>query len=568
MESIDLAKIIRPLRKWWWLIFLAGAIAGMSSFAYLERQPSRYESRTTLVVGSLIQNPNPSGNELFLTQQLAAAYADFAQKGTVRQATMQALGMDWLPFYSTRADGQMLEISVIDDDPVRVQAVASELAHQIIQQSPAGQAEVGRQEFVTQRLQSLEEDILATEDEIDRKESELANELSASRISRLEGELSILENKLVSLQSTYAELIGTTQQGAVNAIHVLEAAGIPDQPLSKNYLQYVLVAVIFGMTLAAGAAYLAEFLDDSVKDAKDIQNHFGTVTLGAVPKLPGSDKAPEQRLIMIHDSLQPAAEAYRVLRTNLQFASVDRDLRLLQITSASPGEGKSMTAANLAAAIALSGKRVILLDADLRRPVQHKLFGLSNNAGVTSALLGYFDSLEQLLRPTPIQNLQVLTSGPLPPNPAELVGSKRMRSLLAQLQEHADMIVLDSPPITVVSDTTIMASYTEGVLLVVKLGHTRLDDLRRSIGALQQVEAHLLGVLLNEVPLKNSGYYYDYGYKYGYSYATAAERKSQGRRVANAEGSAGNSPFGRRSAQQSEPAPVDPILTATQTDTA
>ncbi len=568
MESIDLTNFIRPLRKWWWLIFLAGAIAGMSSFAYLERQPSRYESRSTLVVGSLIQNPNPSGNELFLTQQLAATYADFAQKGAVRQATMQALGMDWLPYYSTRADGQMLEISVIDDDPVRVQAVASELAHQIIQQSPAGQAEVGRQEFVTQRLQKLEEDILATEEEIERKESELANELSASRISRLEGELSVLENKLVALQSTYAELIGTTQQGAVNAIHVLEAAGIPDQPLSKNYLQYVLVAVVFGMTLAAGAAYLAEFLDDSIKDAKDIQTRFGIATLGAVPKLPGNDKAPEQKLIMVHDSLQPAAEAYRILRTNLQFASVDQDLRLLQVTSSSPGEGKSMTTANLAAAIALSGKRVILLDADLRRPVQHKLFGLSNNAGVTSALLGYFDSLEQLLRPTPVQNLRILTSGPLPPNPAELVGSKRMRSLLAQLQDHADIVVLDSPPVTVVSDTTIMASYMEGVLLVAKPGQTRADDLRRSISALEQVEAQLLGVLLNEVPLKNSGYYYDYGYKYGYSYATAAERKSQGKRAANAAGSADNSPFGRRAAQQSEPAPADSMLAATQTDTA
>ncbi len=569
MESIDLAKIIQPLRRWWWLIFLAGSIAGMSSFAYLERQPSRYESRTTLVIGSLIQNPNPSGNELFLTQQLAATYADFAQKGAVRQATMEALGMSWLPNYTTRADGQMLEIAVTDEDPVRVRAVASELAHQIIQQSPAGQAEVGRQEFVTQRLEKLEDDILATEDEIDRKESELANELSASRISRLQGELSVLENKLVSLQSTYAELIGTTQQGAVNAIHVLEAAGIPDQPLSKNYMQYVLVAVVFGMTLAAGAAYLSEFLDDTVKDAKDIQARFDIPTLGAVPKLPEGDKAPERKLIMVHESQQPAAEAYRTLRTNLQFAAVDSDLRLIQVTSPSPGEGKSVTAANLGAAIALSGKRVIILDGDLRRPTQHKLFGLINNVGLTSALLGHFDSLEQLLRTTPVPNLRVITSGPLPPNPAELVGSKKMRTLLTQLQEHADIVILDSPPVMVVSDTTIMASYAEGVLLAVRPGHTRIEDLRRSINALQQVEAHLLGVLLNQVPLKNSGYYYDFGYKYGYSYSFAPDkgRKAAGNRASSGRRSAAGVLLGRRSSQ-AEPAASDAVLATTQTDSA
>ncbi len=184
---------------------------------------------------------------------------------------------------------------------------------------------------------------------------------------------------------------------------------------------------------------------------------------------------------MVAQSQSLATEAYRVLRTNLQFAAVDRRMRTLTVTSPAPSEGKSITAANLAAALALADKRVVLLDADLRRPRQHRIFGLRNNIGLTTALVDEHPALDEILQQTTVQGLRVLTSGPLPPNPAELLGSTRMRELLAQLLAQADIVVIDTPPVTAVSDAAIISSQADGVLLVLDAGHTRREVARRAV---------------------------------------------------------------------------------------
>ena len=161
---------------------------------------------------------------------------------------------------------------------------------------------------------------------------------------------------------------------------------------------------------------------------------------------------------MIDNEQAPSSEAYRILRTNLQFASVDTNLKLLMVTSPSPREGKSVTTANLSAALAHAGKRVILVDGDLHRPRQHQLFQLINNVGLTTALLHTELDFDILLRETSVPNLRVLTSGPLPPNPAELLGSTRMAEVLDLLQERADIVIIDSPPVTVVADTAVLST--------------------------------------------------------------------------------------------------------------
>ncbi|MFN3982523.1 MAG: Wzz/FepE/Etk N-terminal domain-containing protein, partial [Caldilinea sp.] len=214
MDSIDIKAVVQPLRKWWWLLIVSAILAGVSSSLYLMRQPLQYQSRTTLAIGNFIQDPNPTGNEIFLAQQLAVTYEGLVQRETIRQATAKSLGLEWLPSYSARSSGQMLEITVVDTDPERAQRVAQELGNQLIQMSPAGQAEQDRQRFVGQRLQKLETDIIATEEEIERLQNALAQELSASRIARLESQIAILSNKADSLQSTYANLLATTQKGA------------------------------------------------------------------------------------------------------------------------------------------------------------------------------------------------------------------------------------------------------------------------------------------------------------------------------------------------------------------
>ena len=253
------------------------------------------------------------------------------------------------------------------------------------------------------------------------------------------------EQKLNSLQSNYAALLANTQRGALNQLSVIEAAQPPNLPIGPDRLIIILLAAAVGFVMAAAAAYLLEYLDDTFKSPDMVQKTLGLTTLGAVPVMdevtPGNELAP---LINDHSA---TTEAYRVLRTNLQFASVDRPLHTLMVTSPAPSEGKSMTSANLAAAVARAGRQVILVDADLHRPRLHRVFNLTNNVGVTSALLADHPSVEGLLQETQIPGLRVLTAGPLPPNPAELLGSSRMKDLIAALNAHADMVILDTPPV-------------------------------------------------------------------------------------------------------------------------
>lgn len=216
---------------------------------------------------------------------------------------------------------------------------------------------------------------------------------------------------------------------------------------------------------------------------------------------------PAAGLITLHDPRSPVAEAYRALRTNIQFSSLDTTLRTLLITSTGPGEGKSTTLANLAVVMAEGGERVLAVDCDLRRASLHTLFGLDNTRGFTSLFLS------EGAGPLPVQesgvpNLQVLTSGPLPPNPSQLLGSHAMGRILAVLREAADIVLFDAPPVLAVTDATLLATRVDGVLLVVEAGATRRDLARRARAQLEKVNARLLGVVLNNVAFDAQVYSY------------------------------------------------------------
>lgn len=214
-------------------------------------------------------------------------------------------------------------------------------------------------------------------------------------------------------------------------------------------------------------------------------------------------------LITISNPRSPIAEAYRALRTNLEFSNLDKSLRALLVTSAGAEEGKSTTLANLAVTIAQSGKRVILVDADLRRPTQHQIFELKNNVGLTDMARD-----DALLAAPPLQdsgvpNLQILTSGQLPPNPAEILGSKRMSDILAALLERADLILFDAPPVLAVTDAVVLSAKMDGVLLVVSAGKTKRENAKKARAQLEKINARILGAVVNNVKAeKGASYYY------------------------------------------------------------
>jgi len=215
-----------------------------------------------------------------------------------------------------------------------------------------------------------------------------------------------------------------------------------------------------------------------------------------------------RRLIMQEDAKSPIAEAFRSLRTNLQFSKVGCELKKILFTSAGPGEGKSSTAANLAIALAQNDKKVLLVDLDLRKPVQHQIFGLAKQ-GLTNILIDR-KPWEEVVQATTIPNLSVITSGPIPPNPAELLDSQPMQQLLEEFSKNVDFLILDAPPIIPVTDAAILAAKVDGVILVLNARSTRPEMAQQAKEQLLKAQGKILGVILNqiEVDLKNSAYYY------------------------------------------------------------
>lgn len=216
-------------------------------------------------------------------------------------------------------------------------------------------------------------------------------------------------------------------------------------------------------------------------------------------------------LITLEQSKSPISEAFRTLRTNVQFTSVDSQTKKIMITSAGPREGKSSTVANLAVSMAQAGKSVLVLDADMRNPTQHKLFGLSNAVGLSVALVQDQD-YQIYIQETAVPGVMVLTGGPIPPNPAELVGSKRMKRLIEDVSTQYDMILIDTPPIVAVTDAAILAQESDGVILVLASGEVNKDYAQKAKELLDKVGAKILGAVLNKADMKTSEYYYYYYY--------------------------------------------------------
>ncbi|SHF21735.1 CpsD/CapB family tyrosine-protein kinase [Alkalibacter saccharofermentans] len=212
------------------------------------------------------------------------------------------------------------------------------------------------------------------------------------------------------------------------------------------------------------------------------------------------------------DPKSAISEAFRNLRTNVHYTNIDNQVNLLQITSSVQGEGKSTITANYGVTLAQSGKKVLIVDCDLRRPQIHKIFNISNTNGLSNVLVGD-NKMDKNIKDTKVPNLFVLTSGPIPPNPSEMLDSKRMRELILSLKDHFDMILLDSPPIMPVTDGLILSQIVDGTIVIVSLGSTERDALKKTMDSLEKIGANILGTVINKASSK-AGYYVNYEYEY------------------------------------------------------
>ncbi|KPU27358.1 capsular biosynthesis protein [Caloranaerobacter sp. TR13] len=244
------------------------------------------------------------------------------------------------------------------------------------------------------------------------------------------------------------------------------------------------------------------------------------------------------RLVTQENPKSPVAEAFRTLRTNIQFSNVDKELKSILITSPGPGEGKSTTIVNLAVTMAQNDKRVLLIDCDLRKPRIHKNFGISNSKGLTTILSENIDYKEILHSIGIGLQLDVLTSGPIPPNPSELLGTKKMKAFLEKVEADYDIVLIDSPPVGMVTDAAVLSTITDGVILVCAAGQSIIEGAKNAKALLQKVKANILGVVLTKVPIGDGKYYKYHYYSYYYDYFNDENNEEKGRRRKKAEANA------------------------------
>lgn len=554
---MDIKAYLVPLRRWWWLIVTAALIAGVASFLAVNDQPETYISRTTLMIGRTIDDPNPTGTQFTLGSQLAKTYADIANREPIRNAVRDSLGLSTLPAYNVYAlpNTQLIEITVTDVDPQRAQAVAQALAEQLIQLSPSGidPEEQERQAFINQQLDILQTQIDETHLELTAQQEELGTLFSAAQISEKQTQISALQTKLNLLQANYAALLSSAQKDAINALTLIEAASLPRAPVKPAREIIILMAVAVAVGLSATAAYGLEYLDDRVRDSEEIKEIVDLPTIGRIARIKAEDEA--YKLITFDNPRSPISEAYRALRTGVQFSSIGQAAETLLITSAGPVEGKSLTAANLALVMAQANLRVLLIDADLRRPQQHKLFNLEKDSGLSNLLLllSLKDKnhtreqidINQFTQATDQEGLYLLTSGLTSPNPAELLGSNNMETALLMAAHCFDMVIIDSPPALTVTDAVILSARVDGVLLVVDAGKTRRGEMKRAVGLLRDVNARIIGTVLNRLTTRSE----DYNYYHSYDYYEAVPERPAGiqKNSVNSNGHAKKSGFLRRS---------------------
>ena len=545
---MELRQYFQLLRKHILLIALVCLAGAGAALYYSLRQPPVYKASATLALNpsapnsavpfspsSQVQDLIPTYNAYVKTRAFAGLVAqDVSLPGVDADTILRAITSEGIP------NTLFFRVNATSSNAQYAQLFANSVAHVFIEQNVAQQREQLAQLGDVQQAerQQLDESRKSLQDEVDyyrsvipslRKQIDDLEVLPPSterdrRILDLRNQLSQSQDLNTKLLATLTDVKSKLSQlastSALNTAIVVDQARLPPAPQPSDLPRNVLAALFASFVLSFGGILLLEQIDYTFKTPEEMDGQYGMTTLGVMGVLESREsKTPGERLVALVRPQSTSAEAFRTLRTNVRFAATKRPIHSLLITSAGPSEGKSFTAANLAIVYAQLGQRVILVDLDLRRPSVHRLFSVPNKKGFTNLMLDENLSVEAHLAETPVPGLQVLPSGPLPPNPSELLSSPRAQQLITQLTEHADLVIFDSPPAVTVADAVILSTIMDATIQVVMAGTTRRDVVLRGRDLLVRAEGRLLGPVMNKMRFGDAGYYYYY-YRYyntGYS---------------------------------------------------
>lgn len=530
---MDIKDYISLVWRWAWLIVLGVLVAGSAAYIVSRNTTPVYRATARLMIDEA-----PGGNSgndysrVLYEQRLAQTYVEILTTAPILQETIEQLGYPFtvpqlrsMISVSAPQDTKIIMISVEDADRERTAVIANTLATVFIRENQARESLRYAEPIANWqiRLDEIGDSILALQTQM--------NSLSDSETPEDQAQRSRLETQIKEEQIRYTDVFNNLNQLQISQakessnLVPIDPATPPTGPIRPRTATNTLLAAVIGGMVALGIIFLIEYLDDTIKTPDQVLADTGLSTLGAIATIKG--ETVSQMLITRTSPRDPISEAYRVVRTNLSFSAVDQGLQSLLITSSSPGEGKSTTTANLAIVMAQTGKRVILVDADLRRPVQHKIFEKPNNQGLTTAVLDTESPVSHHIQETAIPHLSLMTSGPIPPNPAELLNSQRMAQVLEDLQGIADIILFDTPPVLTVADASILGALVSGCLLVVNTSKTRRGTFIGAVERLERTGGTIFGVVLNRLALDRRGYGSYYYYHYYTSYDYNSQKKSK-----------------------------------------
>src|SRR5919199_692578 len=456
-DDVDLTYVLTTLRRAWWLLALAAVLGAGAAALVNATSAVTYQAQVQQFV-SIADSSDSQSNILSGSQFTLQRVKSYTQVATSAQVLGPVI--------------QQLKLPMTSDDLAKSVTVTNPLDTVLIE--------------------------IAVTDTDPNRAADVANGV-AKNLSRV------------------VQDIESPQSGAPAPVKLTttQPASVPTTPVAPRKSLNLALGLLVGLAAGAGGALLREQLNTTVTSPDDIETLTGSVPLALVPFDPLAKSQP----LVTADQADGRAEAFRMLRTNLRFADVDNPPRTIVVTSSMPNEGKSTSACNIALTLALTGSKVVLVEADLRKPRVCDYLGLDSGAGLTNVLAGQYE-LDDVLVAWRRQTLTVLPSGPVPPNPSELLGSQHMGHLLKVLAARYDYVIVDTPPLLPVTDAAVLATLTDGALLITRHNKTNRDDIERAAHSLEAVNARLLGTVLNAIPQRARGY----GYGYGYGYAEEPAR--------------------------------------------
>lgn len=504
---MELTHYLAIARRWWWLLALTTLLGGLTAYTVSKLVTPTYRATTTLLVVQQQESGSVGLSDLQASERLANTFTELVTVRPVLEAAIERGALDMTP---------------------------DELEERLSVTSPP----------TTQLLEITAE---ASAPEVAR---DLANVVSQTFIE--------------SNQSALGSRPGS--------VSIVEQAQAPIEPSAPSAALNAIIGAFLAFAATAGIVAAVEYMDDTVKNDEAVGQLTGLPVVGYVAQFARSAR-PNEQLRTGVDPHSREAEAYRSMRTNITYsmgADVDSKKRLL-VTSPGPGEGKSTTAANLAVVFGLAGSRVALVDADLRRPTQHRIFGIPNTSGLTNLLANSGVSLDQAVHRTAHERVWLVPSGPIPANPSELLGSGRMNELLTALEQHFDIVILDAPPALAVTDPAVLSSVVTASVVVVQQGKTRSTELKTAVQRLAVAGKPIAGVVINRVAGTQAGYYYaEYRTRQTVAAEGGSARPSKGRST-RSEPAASRVTVGHVPSAEAEDRPADlgvPVEPASERETA